>query len=490
MISLASLDRWKYLVAVWMPALIQFGSILLFTRLFDADAYGQFTLAVAAAGLWSGLMMQWLTQAIQRYRPAYRTAGALQPFDAHLTSLLLRLLLATAAGAGAVYALSLLWFEGYGLWFGWTLLLGISQGLYMVMSIILNADRQADAYRSYQLTQALLRLGLALLIIYGIAFHVGGLIWGMAISYVVLLPFMMRRTGLLRSRTIRATEGYHAFQRQMLAYGMPMAVWFAAGTVLDLGDRFLLAWLSDHAAVGIYGAYYSLISAAIGFVAFPLLAAATPVLMQFVHEPEQTEEAISKLNRHLSRPFLLMAIPCCSYLTLFHVELGNLLFAPGYAEGAVVIPPLALGFFLWHFSMYGHKGLEIRERTLAMAGYAGTAAVTGVLANIWLIPDCGYYGAALSTLIGFGVYALLIYVDARRPGRISWLIPWRTLTVSVVLSVLLAGAFYYFNVYWLTDTSPWLVMAVEGVVGAVLYGAACLGLGELRWPSRLKRSRR
>ena len=152
---------------------------------------------------------------------------------------------------------------------------------------------------------------------------------------------------------------------------------------------------------------------------------------------------------------------------LLNVPVYKLLGGP-FREGHVIIPILVLGVFVWGFSMYGHKGLELAERTGLMCALVAVTASINVGLNFIFIPKYGYRAAAVTTLVSSFVYPVLVHWVSKR--HVPWRIPWRTIAeafgaalVAVALGAAVRRA--------IVASPPLIVVAATSLVTFAAYGA-------------------
>jgi len=219
--------------------------------------------------------------------------------------------------------------------------------------------------------------------------------------------------------------------RNILRYGLPLFGWFSANQILNLSDRFFLQGFRGATEVGLYGATYSFV---VGFLVVcyqPLLTAAFPLIVKSWQqgEKEKADRNIRLIFRYLLTitPFLI------GWLFLMGKEVLSILLDESYLTSASLIGILGVGLSLWHCGLYWQKVLELHRRTGRLFRLLATAAAGNVLANIVLIPLLGKEGAALGTVLGYGIYAFTIYRAANQEMKLPW--PSHLL-VSLTLAVL------------------------------------------------------
>ena len=82
-------DTLSYLPAVIIPAVLTLVSVMVFTRIFKPDAYGQYALVIATTGILIALLSAWIQQSVVRYLPKYRVEHHLPELFNNLTTIIL-----------------------------------------------------------------------------------------------------------------------------------------------------------------------------------------------------------------------------------------------------------------------------------------------------------------------------------------------------------------------------------------------------------------
>jgi O-antigen/teichoic acid export membrane protein len=100
-----------------------------------------------------------------------------------------------------------------------------------------------------------------------------------------------------------------------------------------------------------------------------------------------------------------------------------------------------------------------------------------IVLNFILVPEFGYQGAAVSTLVGYALYPVLVYRIARR--YLEWRIPWRS--VFKITSAALVGSLVWWGCKSLLGgrMNVVLLLGIALILGSAAYLAALAVLGEL-----------
>ncbi len=476
-------DVLRYLPASVVPALCAVAGAALFTRVFSPTAYGLFSLVVSVTGPLSTVLGQPTGQAASRFYSEYRARGQELLYRGVMTAL------AAATASGALVAVAL----GLAVWalsggepasrlalFGAAGLLVLGSALSTTLLPVLAASFRPRPYAAAVMGAAVLSVAVSGGLVLWAGPHVAYLVLGPAVAALLVLPLVVRHAGLLSPRPLRLMMQGPA-PRQALArflrYGGPLATWFLAMSLLNSGDRYILAWLAGTRAVGVYSVNYNLASQSVGLLNMPMVTAAWPVIAR--QWAGAGRAAMAQSLTAVSTFYLTLSLGVAAVVWAASRPLVTLLLGPAFRGGAVVFGPILAAMVLWGLARVGQKSLELHERTGWMVKDAAVAAGLSLLLTALLVPHWSYLGAAWATVAGYAVYTALIWRDARR------CVPW-TLEAPVVLSTMaIAGAAAVVVVYGLPQPSAavWAV-ALDAGGAAVLYMAGLAGRERWRFGGR------
>jgi O-antigen/teichoic acid export membrane protein len=472
-------DTVTYLPASLVPALVSILSVSLFTRLFSPSAYGQYALVVATVGIANSLLSAWVQQSTFRYRAYFVERGCKNDSNRNLIILLSIITVFIVLLSILVFPFLRASFGSYRRFYGIAVGLVVVGLWYSNLGAILKADLRSVRSSQFSVMQSVLRFGFALGWVYLIVKDITGLLWGTLLAqFILIVP--MAYVAKLYPVTLRPAEvaiPFGKFLKKFAVYGFPMIGWFMGAQLLNIADRYLLQVFRGSVEVGIYAPNYSLVASAFGLVTAPLITAAHPLLMKVAGRIDADKRQVQTLITSFSRYFLLVALPVSVFVGVFSREVAVIFLGEEFRQGHVIIPIILFGFLAWNFSMYGHKGLEIRGRTRMMLGYVLICAVVNVLLNLYFVPRYGYMGAAVTTLVSFLLYPVLVYFGTR--NDIAWHIPWKSMGKIGLASLLCAGGLYGLK-YVIHLTSPVVLPIIGGVAFVPTYGGLLWVLREIR----------
>ncbi|MBT2639686.1 oligosaccharide flippase family protein [Bacillus sp. ISL-39] len=475
-----SKDTLIYVPAFLIPAFINVFSLVVFTRIFEAGDYGEYSLVLATTTFLAILQSEWITQSVQRYLPQNNTDEEKRSFYSYLRFLIVSLTSAFMIVSIAMYPLIKPLLKGFTVFYWPAVVLIVFQMLFALSGGIFQSELKSKEFSIYRILNVSLRLLVSLGWIYFYGKEIIGLIWGAVITFGLILIPMLKKCSLLDQSGFsfrRQKAAYKRYFLQFIAYGFPMMGWYIGTSILDISDRYLLKHLGSSEDVGIYSANYNLISASLGLVTAPLLTASQPVIMKMVNKVVDDLDKIKNVITHLSRIYLLAVLPFIAYVTVFREEITFLLLGKEYREGAVIIPILLIAFSLWNFSMYGQIGHMIKEKTPIMVGFVFIAAAVNILLNFVLIPLYGYRGAALSTLFSFMLYPLFIYYSSRK--FIPWKLKWDSFMRTLIISTFTGISVSQLKGLFLVNIHPFIGLIIGFCIGLIMYITLLFAVKEL-----------
>jgi O-antigen/teichoic acid export membrane protein len=342
-------------------------------------------------------------------------------------------------------------------------LIGLS-GLWVTMNLdviggIYRIEQRPVPYVAFSLVNLALTVAFSLVFVVVLDLGAAGIIAGnFAGSYIVYVLLLVAR---------RATVGFRAFDREllrtMLHFSLPLMPAGVSLWALNAADRFQVQRLASAADLGIYSAASKL---ALGILI--LISAFQTAWVPFANSIPDDADA----RRTYRLAFSYWSIWTVWALVAISVAAPpylHLLMPRAWWPAADIVPLLLAGLVLWGAYMIINIGVNRSKRTRLTPLVTATAAAVNIGLNFLLIPAWGVVGAAVSTVVGFGLLVLLGWLNAQtgfpvpydwgRVGRI-----WLAAAGLVALSV------------WVVpETGPVGLAARAGLVAA--FPVALLAVG-------------
>lgn len=189
--------------------------------------------------------------------------------------------------------------------------------------------------------------------------------------------------------------------REALAFSLPTIPLAMGEWIMSQGDRVVIAALLGAGPAGVYAAAYALASVA-SFVVRPVQVVLLPHTAPIWDRGER-----ARVQRSLSlalKAYLALALPAAFGLALVGQAALALLTRRSYPDWSVpLLIVLALGNALYGASIVALHPLQILRRTGRSAVAALAGAALNLSGNLVLVPVLGLFGAALMTLLAYGV---------------------------------------------------------------------------------------
>lgn len=438
----------RYLPGALAPAAAATLLVPLSLRVLGPAEFGALELLVALNAALLSLLPLGLPAALVRApapdRPAAAwTASALTALIGAIALGLVSLLgsaLAAAFGLGA---------DG-SLWLRLTVAGAALGALGMVPAALLRARGAAGRYSLLLGGQALVNLALTAWLLLGQGAGVTGALLGTAGA--ALLGLIVGRALAGRWRRPRFER---PILRDLLSFGLPLVPATLAIWALNLMDRYLLAGFADLATVGLYGVGYR-----VGMVALFLLAQpASLAWPTFVLRLKDRADAPARLA-HAGQTGVALGVALWLGLSLLAPELVGLIAPPEFAASAPVVPWVAAAYVLYGWQLCAQAGILLSGRSTVYARATLCALGAHVVLLLLLVGGLrwGALGAAMATLGGYGLLALLTVAGSQRLYRVPY--DW------TALARLIAGAGLAYGLgLWLPTLGK-----------ALLFGGALLAL--------------
>lgn len=422
-----------YLPSFVVPGVTSFISLVVLGRVLGVALYGDYALAASVVSVAGGLFGEWLGQTTLRFS-GEQIEGRLSLVA--LTSNTIVLLLASCGGGVVILVLGLVP-TGHGAMASAAALVVVGTIASKALFARLRLMHGAGPYTSASLVAATLGPGVGLALVVARPqpqwFFVGQSI-GVGASLALAWRLCGPRPATVSVRTLEIDR---AVLREMLAYGVPIAVTAIGGYALSVLDRFMIAALANSAELGRYAASYQLADKSVALLFAPLLFALHPALIRSwlraeLHDVRTSLEGAARVLATIGPPLVLL-------LALLGDPLLRVLVGAGFGGQRWVILNIAGGALLWNLGTLLHLPLELDKRTTTITVMVLSSAAVNALLNVVLIPAYGALGASIATLLTYVGYCALAAAVARRAGLVQWAIPWRTLVRSSVLATACAA---------------------------------------------------
>jgi len=239
-------------------------------------------------------------------------------------------------------------------------------------------------------------------------------ILAVALFFSYLLPLMILIYKNKLNKVELDNKSVQAITKQIVQFGIPIALFLSGSLALSVNDRFLISYLINKESAGTYAAIYDVMNKGVIAVFSPILMTFYPVIAKLYNEKKE-EEAFLKLKKLLMLEMCLMAVGfvllifVCPYLLkiVFKQEASPELFQITYL--------IFIGVCLWQIAMLVHKRLELKSQTKYMAIAVFIAFLVNVTANYFFLKTSNNLMIpAITTIAGSVVYIILVKVFSQK----------------------------------------------------------------------------
>lgn len=312
--------------------------------------------------------------------------------------------------------------------------------LNLVPLSFLRAERRPIPYAAVAFSRAV--LGSLLIILFVVVMDLGvlGVVLGSALSATVTatagISILARRgrLGLAFDRVL---------VKHMLAFSLPLVPASVASWTLNLSDRYLIAAFDGPAAVGTYSAGYTVGLAINALAISPFTLAWGAAYWEIARQ----DDARLVIGRVLTG-FTALASFAALGLAALSTDVFRVLLTPEFEPGRFITPFSAFAYVLYGVFTIVTTGLNLESQTRRLPLIMVVTAAANVALNLVLIPRLGYLGAAISTILSYGMLAVIAGRVSQRYYAVPWEIPRVTALFGLGLGLSAAALLGPDHVAW------------------------------------------
>jgi len=313
--------------------------------------------------------------------------------------------------------------------------------------------RRIKLYTFYDLSYYISQLGLIVISIlfnYKLTGLIIAIIMNGVVFNLIILLIIIKQIGFQLPKFSRV--------KSYLKWGIPLTPNAAILWIIESSDKFMVSYFMGVAEAGIYSAAYS-ISKYTLFMLIPLGTVVYPVISKCYSEGKISET--KKYLKYSIKYLMMIAIPSAFGLSILAKPILQVLTTPEFVAGSTVVPFIALSGVIYGFYQISINIIYLVKKTKLALILLSTSAVLNIVLNIILIPRMGILGAAVATLIAYGVLFMLTLIVTRRYLKFDMSIPF--MLKSVFSSVIMALCI------WLINPESIVLVIVSIFVGILVY---------------------
>lgn len=233
--------------------------------------------------------------------------------------------------------------------------------------------------------------------------------------------------------------------KKMLKFGFPLIFTGILSWVNSVSDRFFILHYSTLDQVGLYsiGGTFSQPITLINMA----LSMSSVVIFMSMYSEEKGEEK-PKTKAFLTKiwyTYLAIAISVAAVISAFSYDLVKFITTPAYVGSIMAIPFLLFSYILYMSSDITGNGMTLKEQSKPYFWIMLIAAGTNAGLNFYFVPNFGFVGAAITTIISNCIYFLMAYNWSQRVFYIKRNFIKPALYFSIGLSVSIFFPFYEYH---------------------------------------------
>jgi len=270
----------------------------------------------------------------------------------------------------------------------------------------LRARQKPLGYSLLTILQALALLGFTWVFLEVLHLQILSIIYGHLISNIIISIIL---AFLIIPRRISFTVNL-TYLRKTIEYGWPFVFGAIGWMLLNIGDRYVLKYLTNYVQTGLYGFAYKIGQLPFYFIVQPFLVAYHPLAFKW-YENEKDSNYFAKIFLYIPMVLMLISLP----IILWADYIVQILTPKRvYWETYTVISVIAFGYLWTAGTQVINVAYSIKKKTKMVAFLSLGIAFFNILLNFVLIPPYGYKGAAFATAIAFLIQFFVSYKIANQ----------------------------------------------------------------------------
>lgn len=197
--------------------------------------------------------------------------------------------------------------------------------------------------------------------------------------------------------------------KKMLVFGFPLIFTSLLVWVNSVSDRFFLLHYSTLDSIGLYS-IGNIFSQPILLINMAISMSSTVLIMSLYSEEKTDEKPKTKVFlTKIWNTYLAIAIPGAVCISIFSYDLVKFVTTPAYVGGILALPSFLFSHVLSMSSNVTGNGMTLKEQSKPYVWIMLIAAGTNFGLNFYFVPNFGFVGAAITTIISNIIYFLISY---------------------------------------------------------------------------------
>lgn len=298
--------------------------------------------------------------------------------------------------------------------------------------LVLRANEKPRQFILFSLMNVVLLMGLNIYLVVFLKMGIEGVLIGNILaSGIVLLATMPI---IVQNFKINSID--KKVLKEVLKFGLPFLPAAFFSMIMELSDRYLLEWLADTSAVGLY-------SAGNNFGKFGLLIVMgfnmgwTPYFLK-KGKDDDAKQIFSRVSKYFLGIMGFFIVFISLWIdSIVRFKIGDIsFFGEAYWTSTQVVPILLLGYYFFGIYVLQLPGVFMTNRTKWVPVFRSIGAVLAITISIVLIPIMGIIGAATAKAIAYFGMAIALWINNKKHYYISY--SWRGILFPIIYLVIVS----------------------------------------------------
>ena len=280
---------------------------------------------------------------------------------------------------------------------------------------------------SFTISRALIDVGLIILFVVFLGFGMVGLFSAqLATAFVVMVAAII----FLKDWISPALFSWRRL-RPMLRYALPLIPAAVGLWVMMSMDRIMLKQFAPMSEVGLY-AIGAMVASGVALITSAFSQAWGPFAYSILKEPES-----GRVYARVLDYYSYLGCAACAGVALFAPLILRILSTEAYYAAASTVAILSFGTLLNGSRFIAALGCGIAKKSGPNAFSVGIGAAVNIVLNLLLIPLWGRNGAAVATVLAWGISAFYLFGASQRYHYIPY--RWSMAIAPLVLACVLVA---------------------------------------------------
>ncbi len=222
--------------------------------------------------------------------------------------------------------------------------------------------------------------------------------------------------------------------KDMVRFSFPLIFSVTAWWINSASDRYILTWMSGIAVSGLYAVAYKIPGILSVFQSVFYQAWSISAIKEF--DKDDKDGFISNMYNMMNFGMVFV----CSVIIVLNIPIAKILYTNEFFEAYKFVPPLLVSVVFNAMALFiGSIFTAVKDtKTLSVSTIIG--AVINTVCNFVFIYYWQAYGAAIATMLGYGVVFVMRHIMLRKYIKLhlKW---WRDIFVYLALIVQLVSVY-------------------------------------------------